>query len=144
MTIYIHTSYYSKFVLKTNPTRLNFLYIFLIKDKGVDELQIQNSLNRHSALATITFWLKMQTTRKYIISLKSTLNGSWCLYLLMYFCCLLNHRKYLSRLRNEKFLTFKNRKSYIKTYDNDCRLSAQDDRNVASTKISSPTEAKLE
>lgn len=55
MTIYIHTSYYSKFVLKTNPTRLNFLYIFLIKDKGVDELQIQNSLNRHSALATITF-----------------------------------------------------------------------------------------
>lgn len=55
MTIYIHTSYYSKFVLKTNPTRLNFLYNFLIEDKGVDELQIQNSLNRHSALATIIF-----------------------------------------------------------------------------------------
>lgn len=55
MTIYIHTSYYSKFVLKTNPTRLNFLYNFLIEDKGVDKLQIQNSLNRHSALATITF-----------------------------------------------------------------------------------------
>lgn len=53
--IYPYILYYSKFVLKTNPTRLNFLYNFLIEDKGVDELQIQNSLNRHSALATITF-----------------------------------------------------------------------------------------
>lgn len=51
---------------------------------------------------------------------------------------------FLLRLRNEKFLTFKNRKSYIKKYDNDCRLSAQDDINVASTKVSPPTEAKLE
>lgn len=37
-------------ILKTNPTRLNFLYNFYIDDKGVDELKIQNSLNRLSAL----------------------------------------------------------------------------------------------
>lgn len=38
-------------------------------------------------------------------------------------------------------LTFKNRKSYT---DNDCFLSEQDDRNMTSTNVSSPTEAKLE
>lgn len=38
MIIYIYIFYYLKFVLKINLIRFNFLYNFLIEDKGVDEL----------------------------------------------------------------------------------------------------------